>query len=247
MIRKIILLIVFIGLLSPAFSQEKTTKKTSARPDIPGTFVIEFGFNQAIKPSTNFKLNFFGSTAFNLYYQYEFRIAKSHFSVVPGIGFSFERYKFQNGYVLTNYPGTDSVKMVTRTLGGIAGGFTSLKKSKLITNYFEVPVEIRYNLNPEDPARSFKVSFGGRIGYMFDSYTKVKYYEDGENKKLKDKQNFNLSQLRYGLTGRIGFGSFSIFGYYNLNPLFEKNKGPVTNGVRTDFNTYTVGLSLASF
>jgi hypothetical protein len=243
MIRKISLLIVLIGLLSPAFSQEKTTKKTSARPDIPGVFNIGYGFNFAPGAPTTFDANFIGSTSFNLYYQYEFRILKSNFSFVPGIGFAFERYRFKNGYVLTDYPGTDSVRMEPP----LVAGFKSLKKSKLITNYVEVPLEFKYSLNPEDPSRSFNISVGGKIGYLFDSYTKVKYFEESENKKMKDKQYFNLSQIRYGVTSRIGFGAFSIFGYYNLNPLFEKNKGPVTNGERTEFSTFTVGLSLASF
>ncbi len=243
MIRKISLLIVFIGLISPAFSQEKITKKTSARPDIPGVFNIEYGFNFALKAPKDFHASFLGSTTFNLYYQYEFRILKSNFSFVPGIGFSFERYKFKNGFVLTDFPGTDSVKMISRT----PAGYPNLKKSKLITNYIEVPLELRYNFNPEDPARSFKISVGGRVGYLFDSFSKVKFREDGQTKKIKDKQNFDLSQVRYGLTGRVGFGSFSIFGYYNLNPLFVKNKGLISNGERTPFSTFTVGLSLASF
>ncbi len=243
MIRKISLLILFIASLSPAFSQEKPVKKTSARPDIPGAFVIEYGFNFAPTAPKDFDANFLGSTTFNLYYQYEFRIAKSHFSFVPGIGFSFERFKFKNGYVLNNYPNGDSVKMLSR----VDAGYPKLKKSKLITNYVEVPLEFRYSLNPDDPARSFKISLGGRIGYLFDSFEKVKYREDGQTKKFKDKQDFNLSQFRYGLTSRLSFGSFSIFGYYNLNPLFQKNNGPVLNGVRTEFNTFTVGLSLSSF
>ncbi len=243
MIRKISLLIVFIALLSPAFSQEKPTKKTSARPDIPGMLTLEYGFNFALRAPKDFDPNFIGSTTFNLYYQYEMRLFKSHFSFVPGIGFSFERYKFKDGRVLTNYPSYDSIKMETAT----AAGYTSLKKSKLITNYIEAPLEFQYSINPDDPAHSFKISVGGRIGYLFDSFSKVKYHEYQENKKIKDKQNFNLSQFRYGLTSRISFGSFSIFGYYNLNPLFQKGKGPVNNGVITDFNTFTVGLSLSSF
>jgi hypothetical protein len=243
MIRKISLLIVFIVILSPAFSQEKPAKKTSARPDIPGTLMIEYGFNFAPTASQGFDPNFIGSTTFNLYYQYELRILKSHFSFVPGIGFSFERYKFKNGHVLTNYPIYDSVKM----LPPVAAGYPQLKKSKLITNYVEIPLEFRYSLNPDDPARSFKISIGGRVGYLFDSFEKVKYREDGQTKKIKDKQNFNLTQFRYGLTSRLSFGSFSLFGYYNLSPLFEKGKGPVLHGERTEFSTFTVGLSLASF
>lgn len=75
----------------------------------------------------------------------------------------------------------------------------------------------------------------------------MKYHEYHENKKAKDKQNFNLTDFRYGLTSRISFGPFSLFGYYNLSPLFQKGKGPSLKGTVTDFNTFTVGVSLASF
>jgi hypothetical protein len=108
-------------------------------------------------------------------------------------------------------------------------------------------MEIRFTLNPDDPSRSFKTAVGGRIGYMYDSFTKIKYSENTETKKLKDKQDYNLSKLRYGLTGRIGFGNFSIFGYYNLTPLFEENKGLKENNVYNNFPTWTIGVSVASF
>lgn len=246
MIRKIAAVIALTALLTPAFAQETTPKKTSARPDIPGTFVLEYGFTFPIQPPTNFNTAWFGTKVFNVYYQYDFRIAKSKFSVVPGIGFAFERYKFKDGYVLgyeTGTNGQDSLAMISPT----DAGFPKLKKSQLIANYIEVPLEFCFRSNPDDPSRSFRASIGGRVGYMFDSFTKVKYREDGETKKLKDKQNYSLSQFRYGVTARVGFGPFSAFCYYNLNPLFESGKGPHYKGSVQDFNTFTVGLSLASF
>jgi hypothetical protein len=242
MIRKIAAVIALTALLSPAFAQETTPKKTSARPDIPGTFVLEFGFNGAIQPPDNIDLNFFGTKSFNLYYQYDFRLFKSKFSVVPGIGFAFERYKFKDGAVL-GYNSNDSLTMLSPT----EAGYTSLKKSQLITNIVEVPIEFCFRSNPDDPARSFRASIGGRFGYMFDSFTKVKYREEGETKKIKDKQNYNLNAFRYGVTAKVGFGAFNLFGYYNLNSLFESGKGPGYKGTVTDFNTFTVGVSLAAF
>jgi hypothetical protein len=79
------------------------------------------------------------------------------------------------------------------------------------------------------------------------SFTKLKYKEDGETKKLKNKQDYRLTEFRYGLLGRIGFGDFSIVGYYNLTPLFEEGNGLKENGQFKDFNTFTIGISLASF
>ncbi len=113
----------------------------------------------------------------------------------------------------------------------------------LVANYVEIPLEFRFDTTPEDIARSFNVAIGGRIGYLFDSKMKVKYKEDAETKIMKDKQNLGLTQIRYGVYSRIGVGAFNIFGFYNLTPLFEKDKGPD----KTTMNSYTVGISINGF
>lgn len=244
MIKKLAGIIVLFSLPLLAFSQDPQTKKTTARPDIPGTFVVELGLNRDNGGPSDFSLGFIGSRTVNIYYQYDFRILKSGFSFVPGIGLSLERYQFKNEYMLDyTSSSSDELTMVSPGDASLPG----IRKSQLITNYLEIPAEIRYTINPDDPARSFKVAVGGRIGYLFDSFTKVKYKENSEVKKLKDKQDYNLSKIRYGVTGRIGFGNFSLFGYYNLTPLFEKGKGLKDNNTDNDFNTYTVGISLSSF
>jgi hypothetical protein len=245
MIQKIACIALLIALSYGATAQSKETgKKRYGRPDLPGTFVMELGFNRGIGAPSNFSLGLLGSRTLNIYYQYDIRILKSRFSLVPGIGFSLERFKFKNNGVLAyNSAASDSLQIVTALQAGVPG----LKKSQLITNYLDIPVEIRYSSNPDDPGRSFKLSAGARIGYMFDSFTKVKYKDDGEKKHLKDKQNFDLTRIRYGLFGKIGIGNFSVFTYYNMTPLFKTGKGPGQKGIVTDFNTFTVGISLASF
>ena len=168
----------------------------------------------------------------------------SKFSFVPGIGLSLERFKFKNNAILA-YPADnrDSVLLLSVADHQIS----TIRKSQLITNYIEVPLDLRYTLNPDDPARSFKISIGGRVGYLYDAFTKIKYKEDGEAKQVKDKQNFNLNRFRYGVSAKIGFGNFALFGYYNLNTLFKEDKGLYQNGRPMDFNTFTAGISLSSF
>jgi hypothetical protein len=244
MIKQFAGIIILSGITLTALCQSTTAKKTTARPDIPGAFVLEFGFNQDVGGPSDFSLNFWGSRTANVYYQYEFRILKSGFSFVPGIGLSMERFKFKDEYTI-GYSSPTSGELIM--IPPADGSIPNIKKSMLITNYIDVPMEIRFTLNPDDPSRSFKTAVGGRIGYMYDSFTKIKYSENTETKKLKDKQDYNLSKLRYGLTGRIGFGNFSIFGYYNLTPLFEENKGLKENNVYNNFPTWTIGVSVASF
>lgn len=248
MMHKIGALVFLLGISSTVFAQEETTRKFSRRPDIPGTFVLEFGFNRDLSGPDEFSLGFFGSRTVNVYYQYEFRILKSSFSFVPGIGLSLERFKFGNEYTLDYNNDFSSIVMIAPGDAAVP----DIRKSQLITNYIEIPLELKYSTNPDDPARSFKISVGGRIGYMYDSFSKIKYKENGELKKLKNKEDFNLNKIRYGLSARIGIGNVSLFGYYNLSPLFEEGKGlsdiiSSQSSVKNDFSTLTIGISLASF
>lgn len=248
MIKKSLIFLLLTGISLSAMSQENTTAPATKRkgyPDIPGTFTVELGVNRAGSAPNDFKLGLWGSRTLNIYYQYDIRIMKSKFSVVPGIGFSLERYKFKGTTPILQYASSSSeIEMVSASSLSIAG----LKKSQLITNYIEIPVELRFQTRPEDPTRSFRVSVGGRIGYLFDSFTKLRYTENGSAKKVKDKQDYNLNNIRYGLLGKIGIGNFSVFTYYNISPLFDSGKGlRDDNNNANNFSTYTIGISLSSF
>lgn len=215
--------------------------RESGQPNIPGTFVLELGINSALDAPERFDAAIWGSRTLNIYYTYELQLFKSKISLVPGIGFSLERFKFKNGATL-GYSG-DSVKLLLPSETPITGE----RKSQLITNFIDIPVELRFTSNPDDPNRAFKVAVGGRVGYLYDAFTKMKYKADGETKQLKDKQNFNLNRFRYGVYGKLGLGNFSLFGYYNLTPLFKEGEGLYENGVVNDFQTVTVGISLSAF
>ncbi|MBL7857777.1 MAG: hypothetical protein JNM57_08815 [Cyclobacteriaceae bacterium] len=245
-----LLLFLFISLSAQAQLDSQPAKEKAAkrhgRPDIPGTFVLDFGFNQPIGGTPdNFDLAFIGTKTFNVYYQYDFRIAKSNFSFTPGLGLSLERFKFKNFYILDYATGSQDQRLAM--FSPVDAGYPGIKKSQFIMNYLDVPIEIKYSSKPDDPNRSFKASLGFRAGVLYDSFTKVKYKENGETKKIKDKQNYNLTQFRYGVYAKIGFGNVHLFGYYNITPVFEAGKGFYENNVAQDFNTITFGISLSSF
>jgi hypothetical protein len=233
-VRKVFLLVLLAGCWGIAQAQTETTEKKArrGRPDIPGTFLIDFGFNFPSEEE-NFNTGPWGSRTVNVYYQYDKRLFNSKFSVHPGIGLGMERYKFNNGRTL-GYDNDGDLEMVT---------VSGVRKSQLITNYLDIPVELRFSTNPDDPARSFRVAAGFKAGLLLDSFTKIKYKEDGEVKKLKDKQDFNLNPFRYGVTLRVGAGNFNVWGYYSLSPLFESKKGP--NGA--EITNLSFGISLTAF
>lgn len=242
MIRFIIsacLAIVVLITSQPALAQDAPAAGETARrglPNLPGSFVLELGFNQTLDAPDTFDLGFWGSRFVNVFYQFDKRIGNSKFSIHPGMGFSLERFKLKNNYTLTSTASTTELVPASDFYPGI-------KKSMLVANYFEVPVEIRFSTKPDDPSRSFKVSVGGRVGYLFDSFTKIKYSEDGEVKTVKNKENYNLTRIRYGTFFKLGAGNLGLIAYYNLTPLFEEDEGPEM----TEMSTFSIGLSLSSF
>ena len=248
--------ILSLSLLSfSALSQTTEPAKKTGRPDIPGTFTVELGINRALNTPDDFTTGLWGSRSVNIYYQYELRILKSRFSFVPGVGLSLERFKWRNGQVLGyqrednlfNEPilSTDTMHLFSMAQHQIPG----LRKSQLVTNYVDVPLELRYTFNPDDPARSVKIGVGARVGYLYDAFNKLKMKQDGETMQIKDKQNFNLTRFRYGVFAKLSFGNFSLFGYYNLTPLFQDGKGLYSekNVPFNELNTFTGGISLSSF
>ncbi len=247
MMRKFVLF-VFLGALTLlTYGQDASTtkEKRSGRPDIPGTFSIDFGLNFPMGDSAAFETAAFGSRTLNVYYQLDKRIGQTKFSVHPGLGFGFERYKFTNnrtlGYVAGPNGPFDELEMIP--IISAYPNVSGIKKSQLITNYLDAMVELRFSTNPNDPARSFKVSAGFKAGVLIDSFTKLKLNEDGETKKFKNKQDFNLNPFRYGATLRIGAGNFGVFGYYSLSPIFRDKEGPN----QAELTNFTVGLTLAGF
>jgi hypothetical protein len=185
MIKKLAGIVFLCGATIAAFGQEATTtntttkKKISARPDIPGTFMLEFGFNRDVSGPPDFSLYFWGSRTANVYYTYDFRLGKSPFSVTPGIGLSLERYKFKNNYMVA-YDNNNELIMLPQEEAPVP----NIKKSMLVANYVEVPLEFKYTLNPEDPGRSFKISVGGRAGFLFDSFNKVKIQREFRSQEV---------------------------------------------------------------
>ena len=239
MIRRASVLLPFLFLSLSICAQETPKPRRVPRPDIPGSFIFEFGFNRGQKTPANFNQGFWGSRTLNLYYQYPIRILKSNFSFVPAIGFSLERFKLVNNYTLNPVKDADgSYPLISANL--IRPGTF---KSMIITDYLEVPIAFRFDTHPDDMSRSFNITIGGRAGVLVQGLTKIKYKEDGESKIFKDKQSHGLNHYRYSLFSRIGVGGFHLFTYYNFSTLFETNKGPQLTGM----NTYTVGISINGF
>ncbi|MCB0489259.1 MAG: hypothetical protein KDC99_12340 [Cyclobacteriaceae bacterium] len=240
MIRSVAAVFLSIGVCLSVFGQETTTKKVT-RINLPGSFLVDIGVNRGLSAPRDFDTGFWGSRTLNLYYQYPIRIAHSNFSLVPGMGLGFERFKMTNNYTLTSKPGADGTYGLVLADTSIL--YPGTKKSMIVANYFDIPVELRFDSRPDDISRSFNLAVGGRFGVLLDSFTKIKYKQDGETKIVKDKQDHGLNDIRYGFYTRIGIGGFNWFFMYNSSSLFKTDEGPN----KTVMNTFTAGISINGF
>jgi len=213
-----------------------------ARPDIPGMLGIEFGWVMVPDFPEEMKLKFLGSVTFSPYYKYDIPLGNSNFSVHPGIAFTSEKFAFKDNVTVISAPGTSGY--VTQ-LVGLDSLFSDadIRKSKLNAVYFEIPLEITYRSNRDMPKRSINVTVGAKGGVLLDAKTKYTYRQDGQTKKSKQKEKYDLNTWRVVLVGKIGYGSVNLFYNYNFLPLFNGDKGPLG----TEAQQMSFGISVDLF
>ena len=242
--KKNLLLLVLVSLFTNVWAQEEgktKTKPSTPSPDFPGEIVIEYGLNYLTNNSHEMRTNPWKSMTLNVYFVYDFRIAKSRFSFRPGIGVGSEKYGFESPVSFLD----SANKTWLEPVANLARfeNMTSLEKTQFITNYVDIPLEFRVHSRKDDPKRSWFLAVGGKFGFNFDAKTKIRYTELGSRKKYKDKYDFNVNSFRYGFTARIGYGPFNVWYYYSASMLFQGNKAANMDNP----NMWSFGISLASF
>ena len=210
----------FIATLAVLFSSTLYAQEASS-PDLPGALRVQTGFNFLGDAPDSMSTGFWGSKAFNAQYLYSVRFGESTISLHPGFGIATDKFSFEDNVTLMrNADGTITIEPLESSEYG------EVKKTKLATTYFEVPLEFRYHFNKDNFKKSIKFSVGGKVGILMSSHTKVNYKHLGENQKLKTKDNYNLNRFRYGVQASLGAAGIAAYFYYGLNDMFEKGKGP---------------------
>ncbi|MBD0401639.1 outer membrane beta-barrel protein [Flammeovirga sp. EKP202] len=207
---------------------------------IPGNFYLDFGAtmwqdDKGLELETQ-------SRSISLAYMYELVLDQNgQFTFNPGVGYTADNYFLKNGVTLYNNGSH------TEPVGAIDSN-QKLRKSKLVGNYVDVPLEFRFRNHPGRNA--FRLAVGARLSLLVDGHTKVKYEDEFGNVRVsKDKGNFNLNRFKAGLVGRIGYGWINFFCYYGLTNTFESDKLLNTDGnafTGTD-RPITIGITVSNF
>ena len=118
-------------------------------------------------------------------------------------------------------------------------------KQKLTTIYLEIPLELRYYSNPENPAKSWKAAVGLKLGTLLKSYTKGKNFVNKNGQSLygtsyveKESSKRFMNGTMLAATARVGYGIISIDAGYQLN-------GVLKDGTGANMRKFSVGITIS--
>ncbi|MGV7107083.1 hypothetical protein [Flavobacterium sp. U410] len=131
----------------------------------------------------------------------------------------------------------------------LQAGAVDFDESRLRNVYLTAPVHLEFDFTPKKTNKdgesyfrtheSFRLGIGGYAGVRVKSKQILKYEEDDQKVKNKQKGDFNVSDFNYGLSAYIGYGEITLYAKYDINPLFKNNavdQNNISLGVRFDFN-----------
>ena len=220
------------------FSQDKTSTSTKKKKKdwsqvkltnrANDHFMIQYGWlNWANIPDTINKRGW--SNTFNAYFMIDMPFKTDpRFSIAFGPGIGVDNMFFEKTTVtITNHLKPLEFKNLADT--------NHFNKYKLVNAFAELPIELRFVLNPENTNKSLKVAIGAKVGIQMSAHTKGKEWKDKNGhlvngfddkfiQKNKDKYFFNGN--RFQGTFRVGYGFISAFGTYQFNSLIKEGLGP---------------------
>lgn len=227
---------------APAPVKEKvsTPKKDWSKVKLGGRandhFMIQTGYETWSQVPDSIRLKGFGRHL-NIYLMMDFPFkVDPRFSVGIGVGIGSSNVFFDKHEV--QIAGT-SQTLQFRNLADT----NHFKKYKLVNVWAEVPVELRFALDPENTNKSWKFALGAKVGTMVNAHTKGKNFQtksggtiNNYTEKINSRRYFN--NLRLAATARISYGPFGIYGAYQINSLIKDNQGPPVHPV-------SIGLTIS--
>ncbi|HSP12233.1 MAG TPA: hypothetical protein VLO29_06880, partial [Salegentibacter sp.] len=203
--------------------------------------VLAFGFNNALEEGqslndSDFKLA--GSRFFEIGWAWKTRVfEKSNWLRLKyGVSFQFNGIKPVDNQIFEQ-DGNETY---------LTEFNYDLKKSKFRMDNLVVPVHFEFGPSTkneyEDRVRystagKLKIGLGGYAGFNIGERQKLKYEVDGEKIKEKLKNDYNTNDLVYGLSAYMGWGGATLYGKYDLNPIFKDPNRELHNfslGLRFD-------------
>jgi len=210
----------------PAKPGKKDWSKVKLNPKrAQDHFMFELGYDNWAGATDSMNIQGFNRSA-NFYFMYNWPFkSDARLSVAAGIGIGSSNIFFHQQEVLV-------AAWQNQTLAFPDESQTNhYKKYKLVTTFLEVPVELRFALDPENMDHSWKFAVGTKVGLMLSAYTKGKTLQGPNgatlgNYTLKESSKEFFNTPKFEPTIRVSKGVIGIFAQIQLNPLIKASAGP---------------------
>lgn len=217
-------------------AQRQAKREEYRNRPVHSNFNIDLGLNALVDKGADAggvtpELRPIASRYVSLNWHYDIRLGRkgSVLYLRTGPELAFNNYMLDGNYQFTN---TNGVTTLSKAAAG-----RSLEKSKLAVTSINLPLMPMLNFQDKKGKNAFRIGAGGFVGYRLGSHTKLKYEQEGNTKKDKDRGSYNLEDFQYGVQGIVGIRSINLFAKYNLNDTFKNNRGPQAQ-------TFSFGFSL---
>ncbi|GAB5565373.1 MAG: hypothetical protein Wins2KO_24360 [Winogradskyella sp.] len=221
------------------------TKNKPRKYDLRTTedVVFAFGFNNAIIDGVSiddspYKIG--GSGFMELGYAWKTRLFDNtnFWRLKYGFSFQWNKFDIKDNQFLVNNDGDITLQEFP----------VELTKAKFRTTNLVFPVHLEFGPSKKiekkdyfrySTYRKLKIGIGGYAGLNIGSMQKLKYKEDGNRIKDKQRGGFEVSEFVYGLSGYVALGEVALYVKYDLNPLFKNqtiNQNNISVGVRFDMD-----------
>ncbi len=82
---------------------------------------------------------------------------------------------------------------------------------------------------PRYHRRAVRIGVGGYVGYRLGGSAKFVFDDNGDKEKDVERDDFFLTNLRYGVRAQFGYKAFDAFINYDLNEVFSDSRDPKLN------------------
>ena len=224
--KKIVLVFVAFAAAVSVFGQDKKTNKSTLVNRAGDHIMLQLGSDMWLNAPDSIASHKKGlSRSANVYVMMD-KVFKSdkRFSAAFGLGVGSSNMYFKNVNV-------DIIATSTKLPFTNLDSANRFKKYKVTTAFLEVPVELRFTNDPDNPNKGIKAALGVKVGTLLNVHTKGKTLQNKSGgtinnyvAKQSDKHFFNSTRL--AVTGRIGYGNYSLFASYQINNLLKDGAGP---------------------
>ncbi len=150
-----------------------------------------------------------------------------NFKVYLAGGFDWTLIRLRNN--ITIQQGTRDLTYVEET--------TDFKKNRFSNSYVHFPLNFELRSKENDNGKRFYFVVGPEVSFLLNGKVKQVSNEHG---KVKQKDDYNFQNFRYGGTLRIGYGGMGIFTKYYFNDMFDS---PAQKGLKNMSFGITFGMN----